>query len=143
MPAKCFLQGNNFNSLKLAGNAEAGEPRENTEPTPTTGEGGDPAERRGKDAEGADGGYLLTSPKHQKAKSRNLEAFLKGADGGEWNEARGEGGQSAKESLEVVDGRRDPILRKIVDFNRPPVILSLERQGVSWAGFWANFSFLK
>jgi len=27
----------------------------------------------------------------------------------------------------LVDGQKDPILRKIVDFNRPPIILSLER----------------
>lgn len=72
------------------------------------------------------------NPKRDRASDRNLEALRKGLDGQDGQE---------EEEMELVDAQKDPILRKIVDMNRPPVILSLERppSGADGVGVRAIF----
>ncbi|KAL3072429.1 hypothetical protein niasHS_017403 [Heterodera schachtii] len=127
---------------QLAENEEPGEPRENTEPTTTTalskedettvtGNGAE-TEQQGKTGSKGKGSKRIRppNPKREEASNRNLEAFRKGSER-ETDERDGEGAEKAEkgesEGVELVDGQRDPILRKIVDFQHPPVILSLER----------------
>uniref|UniRef100_A0A914HD66 Uncharacterized protein n=1 Tax=Globodera rostochiensis TaxID=31243 RepID=A0A914HD66_GLORO len=127
---------------QLIGNSEPGEPRENTGPATAT-----PSEDKTAPGDGAQkdeavksGSKLnargskrvrLPNPKREKASNRNLEAFRKGSErtpaGEGQGEGRGGGQSSGEDGLELVDGHRDSILRKIVDFKNPPVILSLER----------------
>lgn len=66
-------------------------------------------------------GLYSSSELAEQQKSKEEEP-KKDDDELEKNGANGDGRIDA-----LVDGQKDPILRKIVDFNRPPIILSLER----------------
>lgn len=147
---------------QLAGNAGAGQPRENTERPPPVPESAEPGGSSGEHEDSGfgngktrghrhkTGGGKLTkltkficlclgkpvNEQRERASHRNLEALLRGLHSSEAL-TDSDDRVTAEESLdaqpsaeELVDGQHDPILRKIVDFNRPPVILSLERPGV-------------